>query len=65
LAEVGEKEERVACKLVPPSEVPEVQTPKAGHEVLVTPQLAAPSEALLEDIDVEDSDASEGGEPAG
>jgi len=44
LAEVGEKEERVACKLVPPAEV---------------------AETPLEQIDEDDSDVSEGGEPAG
>lgn len=64
LAEAGEKEERGTCKLVPPAEVPEARTPKAGHEAPVMPQLASPSKAI-EQIDVEDSDASEGGEPAG
>jgi len=55
-------EERGTGDLVPPAEVPEAQAAKAGHEVMS--QLVAPSNALIE-IDVEDSDASEGDEPAG
>jgi len=48
--------EQVTCTPALPAEVPEVP---------VSPQLEASSKALLVHVDLEDSDSSEGGEPAG
>jgi len=59
LAEVSEKDERVSCRHVSPAEIAEERVACK----LVPP--AEVAETPLEQIDEDDSDVSEGGEPAG